>query len=1178
VDIQLFEESDSDCGGEKAIIAYQEKKNSPVNCGKGVLGNNEGVKESTVYKGMTIEYSGYYGVDKKPGFEYIKVTGEVTTPLVMKAFAFEAGSAKVAYEWGYTRTPCCLGIQPCGPFSFQTSVAEGATVDIGEIIVGKKDLRVKLTADKDVDVQLFDRGAAAMTACPGSGKAIIAYKEDADTCLKGPLGNNADGGVESTVYNDIKFEYSGYNGVGGKLGNEYVQLTGATNTPLLMKAFGYAAGSFEVEYEFYEVVPDDEEPPMDPSVHWLAAKNNKISGTDKFSDVPEDTVIVRRGSSFEFMVFGGHGVTLESSMVTPSLSAKVADSPDSFSGDPRDGASDFDVAYHDEAYPADQIAWTFENSADNRLLVKGTFLSTAPVGELDMSVTVVVPVETGGVRGGSRTATATTSVVVLFDAANKDDQVYTTASNRAEYVDNTQGLVWQGLSDNNNGFKWDFNQFEFGNLQIAFDRLFRMPIADRGNPVLVSRHLSYSIGADVCYGKWGEGSYTTGKPSGGYTCSKSTAAGAKKCIVPDDWRDSTSLFALHRVVDKPVQYCQCFVYAAITTTIGRALGIPTRPVTTFQSAHDADKNRAIEKFYTVGDDGFFNPLEGAPTSDSVWSFHVWNEMYFTRPEFSYEDCRSFGFSARKAKGCADGWQAVDATPQESSMGGSGVTPGVAHYQMGPASIALVKANADPQCAAAGGDNELFGCWDNEFVISEVNSNVHMWLKTKEGETEYDAGLGYRLHNDQAFMSDAWGDKYNTIGLQISTKKKGAISAECLLENEDQDCSKELDDVTKYYKAKEDSGPGLATLEEKRLKGADRGDVVEFYKPDTSAEGHRMLRTDRSQRMLEDTITFNPIGVAPAGEGKAVVNEPGHYYSNVFIDLPFQNTGTAAETVHCSLSLSAVDYTGHANSTKFIKTDKLPAVEVAPGATGRCEFATQRTEWREHAAMYLDTDLQKMDTNAQAYALKFTVAAVTSSGQIFVVERNKMICEPKFSLRSGTTICEGGRGKVSFTEMDDAISHLKPSSSNGVCNEAKNNEADKWDGGDCCRESCEIRNGGLLTTDSDGNPAAYPCDAPDSMCLDPAFANGTFAHTYDYEVPAEPFAFSGAGAEDFGTSICPIVIENVTTALEGGACSTDAESDECSAALSELLCNTDEYARALPDCTGPHDTGGRTIWN
>ena len=120
-------------------------------------------------------------------------------------------------------------------------------------------------------------------------------------------------------------------------------------------------------------------------------------------------------------------------------------------------------------------------------------------------------------------------------------------------------------------------------------------MSDRGDLALVSRHISYAIGADVCYGKWGEGSYTTGKPSGGHRCSTTKTEKGKygKCYEPGHWTGTTELFTLHLEVEKPVQYCQCFVYAGITTTVGRKLGIPTRPVTTFQSAHDGDINRAI---------------------------------------------------------------------------------------------------------------------------------------------------------------------------------------------------------------------------------------------------------------------------------------------------------------------------------------------------------------------------------------------------------------------------------------------------------------------------------------------------------------------------------------------------------------------------------------------------------
>ena len=40
-------------------------------------------------------------------------------------------------------------------------------------------------------------------------------------------------------------------------------------------------------------------------------------------------------------------------------------------------------------------------------------------------------------------------------------------------------------------------------------------------------------------------------------------------------------------------------------------------------------------------------------SDSIWNFHVWNDVWMARPDLP----RGYG-----------GWQAIDATPQEASDG------------------------------------------------------------------------------------------------------------------------------------------------------------------------------------------------------------------------------------------------------------------------------------------------------------------------------------------------------------------------------------------------------------------------------------------------------------------------------------------------------------------------------
>jgi len=325
----------------------------------------------------------------------------------MKAFAFEAGNAKVTYEWGYTRTPCCLGILPCwdeatnAPFKFSATVQEKASVEIGTIPVGKKNLRVDLKSSKDVDVQLYDKSGVALVGCPTKGKPIIAYSEKEGECNKGPLGNN-DGSNEETVYQDVKYKYSGYYGDGTAHGNEYLELEGVVNRPLLMAVYGYAAGTFDVEYEYYESPPDGEVP-TDPSIHWLNTKNNKANGII-FIEIPDDVNIVRRGQSFEFLIFGGASATISGSMVTVGITGQYA--TEAYTGDPREYRNTFEArttapykASIDQAaqvYPADAYTVEFENDSNNRLLVKVTFTSSAPVGEYDMNVKLSIPSNEGG--------------------------------------------------------------------------------------------------------------------------------------------------------------------------------------------------------------------------------------------------------------------------------------------------------------------------------------------------------------------------------------------------------------------------------------------------------------------------------------------------------------------------------------------------------------------------------------------------------------------------------------------------------------------------------------------------------------------------------------------------------------------------------------------------------------
>lgn len=781
VDVQLFDPGSAATaaaagagGGSKhaegdAVIAWCDTAAAP-GCNMGVLGAEEGAATAE-YKGARIEYSGYGGTAGQPGREFIKVGGATPVALRMAAFAFEAGAARVTYEWSRSRSGCCSGAAACGG-RFDVRVAKGGSAALGVIPRGKKDLRVALTAANDVDVQLFDVEDAAASGFP-EGRAVVGYCDDgAPGCNAGALGNN-DGGAEQATHKGLVYRYSGYDGEGGKAGHEWIEIAGVSNTRLLMKAFGYAAGNATVSYSYFELPPPGlpAEPLAEapPSIDWRRAANSAAHRTAMFRGVPAGTLIARRGgAALEFIVRGA------ALLPDAALATLVATVPE---WEEEEKAEEEKKKGEKEGGAAAGAAW-----ATSEVLDRGVD-GAARTAIVRLALAAHAPVGNYTLRVGVGAHALALRLIVLFNpykGGAGGDGVYVSAAARREYVESEEGLIWQGTSDANTAHVWAFAQFDFAQLAVALrTALRRLPLRARADPVRVARHVTYAVGEDVCYGRWGGGhSYTSGTPAGGYRCSKTD--GSRRCVEPGEWTGTAALFALHVAAGfRRVQYCQCFVYAGVVTTVGRALGIATRPVTNFQSAHDGEANRAIERYFAVDESsGAFAPVDG-PSHDSVWSFHVWNEMHLRRPDL---------LAAGEAR--AHGWQAVDATPQELSPAGAGVVPSTKPvYALGPASVALVRRNLQTRCpgslaaaAAAGAPPphappsaaeaalELrHGCYDGGFVVAEVNAWVNMWVRDAAGTAQGGGWSPYGCAadgSDCGFPTDPFGDALGTIGLQV----------------------------------------------------------------------------------------------------------------------------------------------------------------------------------------------------------------------------------------------------------------------------------------------------------------------------------------------------------------------------------------------------------------------------
>ena len=214
------------------IRLYGENEDKIVHWPYGLL--NHYYQETKPYKDVPVTYSGYNGVEGEKGHEFIEVNGTTPTEMTMKAFGYRAGYATVNYSW--TGKEGCTSSES-GTGSFTQALEQNATSLVGTIPPNVDNVQINLTSAKDLDIQLY--GA--------DGTAIASWKPTG--LMSGPTN-------QSIMYHDMNITWSGYNGTDGQAGHEYITVTPKTTEVLVMKVFGYEAGSADVTYSWGEVVSD----------------------------------------------------------------------------------------------------------------------------------------------------------------------------------------------------------------------------------------------------------------------------------------------------------------------------------------------------------------------------------------------------------------------------------------------------------------------------------------------------------------------------------------------------------------------------------------------------------------------------------------------------------------------------------------------------------------------------------------------------------------------------------------------------------------------------------------------------------------------------------------------------------------------------------------------------------
>ncbi|KAI2650003.1 Protein-glutamine gamma-glutamyltransferase K [Labeo rohita] len=236
-------------------------------------------------------------------------------------------------------------------------------------------------------------------------------------------------------------------------------------------------------------------------------------------------------------------------------------------------------------------------------------------------------------------------IYMLFNPWCEDDSVYMdNEEERKEFVLNDMGIIYYGTDSQIGDRPWNFGQFDKDILPACLFLLERSgaPASGWGDPINVVRLLS-------AMGNQSLERYT---------------------------QDFLDLYYLVPYENGVVMRC---------------LGIPTRCVTNFESAHDTDVSLTTDVYL----DENYEPIEEL-NQDSVWNFHVWNDCWMARPDLP----EGLG-----------GWQVVDATPQETSQG---------VFRCGPASVRAVR------------NGQVYLKHDTPFVFAEVNSDKVYWQRTADG--------------------------------------------------------------------------------------------------------------------------------------------------------------------------------------------------------------------------------------------------------------------------------------------------------------------------------------------------------------------------------------------------------------------------------------------------------------